>query len=397
MFMQNNIRPKLISLCLQILISSTLSAQSWLYLGQDPPGMQPERFPPDNLLATANWNWHSTPTFSPDGTEMFFVKYYTANSRLELQHMKMENNSWIGPELPTFASLEYDENCPVFSPTGDTLYFISTRPGGWIFYTIRTGQDWTEPVALNIPFPPGSFLGWQFALASDGSVYFEIWENGQVDIYLSRFLNGHYQTPEAMPYPLNTEYYEWGTFISPESNFMIFISNRPGGLGFNDLYLSIYNGNGTWSVPINLGAIINSDFEDCYPSITFDSQYFFFTAQKPGDSGLNPYWVDSQVIYDLVVGIEDENIYPIDLVLSQNYPNPFNPSTLIKYTIPHTSQVSIKVFDILGNEVSTLVDEMMPVGNYAVEFDGSNLVSGIYIYRLQSQEVTYTKKMLLMK
>jgi hypothetical protein len=178
---------------------------------------------------------------------------------------------------------------------------------------------------------------------------------------------------------------------------MIFISNRPGGLGFNDLYLSIYNGNGTWSVPINLGAIINSDFEDCYPSITFDSQYFFFTAQKPGDSGLNPYWVDSQVIYDLVVGIEDENIYPIDLVLSQNYPNPFNPSTLIKYTIPHTSQVSIKVFDILGNEVSTLVDEMMPVGNYAVEFDGSNLVSGIYIYRLQSQEVTYTKKMLLMK
>jgi hypothetical protein len=94
---------------------------------------------------------------------------------------------------------------------------------------------------------------------------------------------------------------------------------------------------------------------------------------------------------------EDENSVPRVFALSQNYPNPFNPSTVIRYSVPHITRVSIKLFDILGNEVSTLVDGMMPVGDYSVEFDGSNLASGIYFYQLQSKEVTFTKKMILMK
>jgi hypothetical protein len=101
---------------------------------------------------------------------------------------------------------------------------------------------------------------------------------------------------------------------------------------------------------------------------------------------------------NIVSATNDKNdAMPEVFALSHNYPNPFNPSTSIKYSIPHTSQVSIKVFDILGNEVSTLVDDMVPAGDYAIEFDGSNLASGMYIYRLQTQEVTYTKKMILMK
>ncbi len=74
-------------------------AQSWLYLGQPPPGMIPERFAPDYLCANQEWNWHSTAVFSPDGTEMFFVKYYNSTVRLELATMRYENNTWIGPEI----------------------------------------------------------------------------------------------------------------------------------------------------------------------------------------------------------------------------------------------------------------------------------------------------------
>ena len=83
--------------------------------------------------------------------------------------------------------------------------------------------------------------------------------------------------------------------------------------------------------------------------------------------------------------------------LQQNYPNPFNPSTQIKFTIPAESHVTLKVYNLLGNEVATLVDEQKPQGNYDVKFNASSLSSGIYIYRLQTDYFTITKKMTLIK
>ena len=82
---------------------------------------------------------------------------------------------------------------------------------------------------------------------------------------------------------------------------------------------------------------------------------------------------------------------------AQNYPNPFNPSTTIKYSIPQTSQVQIKIFDILGNEIKTLLNEEKTAGIYQIEFDGSNIQSGIYFYRIFTGKFTETKKMVLMK
>ena len=83
--------------------------------------------------------------------------------------------------------------------------------------------------------------------------------------------------------------------------------------------------------------------------------------------------------------------------LQQNYPNPFNPTTTIKYQIPELSFVTIKVYDVLGNKIATLVNEEKPTGSYEVEFDAIGLPSGIYFYRLQAYDFTQTKKMLLLK
>ena len=91
--------------------------------------------------------------------------------------------------------------------------------------------------------------------------------------------------------------------------------------------------------------------------------------------------------------------------LEQNYPNPFNPSTKIKYTIPsviasetkQTQMVSLKVYDVLGNEVATLVNEEKPAGNYEVQFDASGLASEIYFYKLRAGSFVETKKMILIK
>ena len=94
---------------------------------------------------------------------------------------------------------------------------------------------------------------------------------------------------------------------------------------------------------------------------------------------------------------EDEKFIPIEFSLQQNYPNPFNPSTKISWQSPVGSHQTIKVYDILGNEVVTLVDEFKTAGSYEVEFNSENLASGVYIYRLQTAEFTKTKKMMLLR
>jgi hypothetical protein len=86
-----------------------------------------------------------------------------------------------------------------------------------------------------------------------------------------------------------------------------------------------------------------------------------------------------------------------DFYLSQNYPNPFNPSTVISYRLPVAGNVSLKVYDMLGNEVATLIDEYKPAGSFEVEFNAKDLPSGIYFYQLKAGELVETKKMILLK
>ena len=96
-------------------------------------------------------------------------------------------------------------------------------------------------------------------------------------------------------------------------------------------------------------------------------------------------------------GIISNNEIPAGYSLSQNYPNPFNPTTNLEFGILKSGYVSLKVFDMLGKEVMTLVNENKPAGRYSVSFDGSSLTSGLYYYKLESGEFAETKKMLLIK
>ena len=97
-------------------------------------------------------------------------------------------------------------------------------------------------------------------------------------------------------------------------------------------------------------------------------------------------------------GVNDGDPNVLSLyTLDQNYPNPFNPVTRIRYAIPQTANVEMKVFDVLGREVETLVSELKSPGQYEVNFDGGNLASGIYFYRIEAGEFITTKKMILMK
>ncbi len=95
--------------------------------------------------------------------------------------------------------------------------------------------------------------------------------------------------------------------------------------------------------------------------------------------------------------IEEVETIPTEFALYQNYPNPFNPSTLIKYEVPENSFVSIRVYDLLGEELATLVNEEKSAGSYDVNFDAGQLASGFYIYTIEAGSFVETKKMMLMK
>jgi hypothetical protein len=101
---------------------------------------------------------------------------------------------------------------------------------------------------------------------------------------------------------------------------------------------------------------------------------------------------------DVIVGIKETSVeVPLSYKLEQNYPNPFNPSTKIKFSIPQAGDVKLEVFNLLGERITTLVDEFLSIGNYETEFSAVNLPSGIYFYKLQAGSFIETKKMILIK
>lgn len=102
------------------------------------------------------------------------------------------------------------------------------------------------------------------------------------------------------------------------------------------------------------------------------------------------------IIYNAVLAVNIQQV-PVKFELAQNYPNPFNPITRIKYSVPKQSFVSIKIYDVLGREVKTLVNEMRTAGNYEVDFNASYLASGVYFYRMESGDFTDVKKFVLLK
>ena len=93
----------------------------------------------------------------------------------------------------------------------------------------------------------------------------------------------------------------------------------------------------------------------------------------------------------------EETTMPTVFKLEQNYPNPFNPSTVIKFAVPEKSNVVIKIYDILGNEIITLVNEEMDAGWYEKSFNANGISSGVYLFRMEAENYVNTKKMILLR
>ncbi len=132
----------------------------------------------------------------------------------------------------------------------------------------------------------------------------------------------------------------------------------------------------------------NIEFFNSNISYGISSNHIYYT---------NDGWVTYSIVDSIVTNVESQQSVPTQFTLYQNYPNPFNPTTVISYQLPVSSNVSIKVYDLLGREVAVLVDEYKSAGRYKVEFNAFSLASGVYYYQLKSGSFINSKKMILMR
>jgi len=169
-----------------------------------------------------------------------------------------------------------------------------------------------------------------------------------------------------------------------------------------DVYLRKKIGN-TWEPPIKVTGTYYEDTSVDWPfgQLANEAKFYYYTYKQ---RRLNLQSPQSEVIYawgegeDWSLKIASEsNGTPKYYELNQNYPNPFNPTSIINYQLAGESHVLLIVYDILGKEVVNLVNEHQPAGYYMVSFDGTNLSSGVYIYRIVAGDYTNSKKMLLIK
>lgn len=263
-----------------------------LYLGQKPPGKTPELFAP-GIVSKKNSKEHCL-AVSPKGDEMFFTTG-SGWPRSKIMHVKKLGDGWSPAEPAAFLKNDWATQ-PAFSPDGRYLYFSSSRGQSDIrLYSIwrckNIGEGWSEPENV-IAMSDDKIMEFHPSVDRDGSMYFLRWDfpNQTGDLYVAKASGDKLAEPVKLNAPISTEFNEVRPTVDPLGRYLLFVSDRPGGCGGDDVYVCFKNTDGTWSAPRNLGPDLNTAGDDDVPTISPDGRYWFF--EKSNDI----YWRESPLL-----------------------------------------------------------------------------------------------------
>ena len=250
------------------------------YLGDTPPGREMKIFAP-GLVAFGTHEHHFS--FTPDGREMYWVIADRYRQHHTIIHTHREGDVWLRPEVAPFSGT-FNDFAPTPTPDGTALLFCSNRPlpgeGGEpgdvnIWTMDRTTEGWGEPYPL-----PGEVNDespeFNPTVALDGTLYFQDSGGEGVEIFEARRTDGVYGVPQKVE-EVSSPYTEMGPLVMPDGQTLIFSSDRPGGEGDLDFWVSFLGEDGAWSDPLNMGPAINTSTADAIITLSHDDRYFFFT------------------------------------------------------------------------------------------------------------------------
>jgi Tol biopolymer transport system component len=200
---------------------------------------------------------------------------------------RFENGQWSKPEIAPFSGKHFDKE-PFVSPDGSKLFFASLRPVGGvekkdprdfdIWVVTKSAGGWGDPAPLPAPVNSTGYDNYP-SVAANGTLYFASAREGgrgRNDLYRARLIDGKYSQVEKLGDIINTPGTDADPYIAPDESYLIFCSDRQGGFGEGDLYIS-YNRGGAWTEPRNLGAAINTGEFEYTPLLSPDGKYLFFS------------------------------------------------------------------------------------------------------------------------
>ena len=271
------------------------------YMGQKPPGETPELFAPG--IVSSIWGLHSSAAFSPDGNVAMWAPMITIPGQLYstggILMSERKNGRWTAPGFATFAG-DGDADVPFFAPDGKRVYFMSdmappAEPKSRkerIWYVDRTVEGWSKPMPVDAAVNDYPHH-WHFSADADHTIYFSssVPEGlGEGDIYSAKLVDGHWQKPENLGAPVNSDKGEGMPNIAPDGNFLLFSRTY-------DLYISYRDEDGGWTEPQSLGKPINTPSIEICPMVSPDGKFMFFLSQRGGESHI--WWVDAGFIQKL--------------------------------------------------------------------------------------------------
>lgn len=252
---------------------------------------------------------------------------------------------------------------------GNTLYAASPDLYSKIYYTSDNGATWNTG-SLDYPAsdPLGLFYSEGKLFACDAGLW------ASTDMGATWYIQ-YGLSFDSTGYPINVKMFR---SITKYNQYLI------ASVMFESIYISSDNGV-SWS-SFNDGLINDWTFAD----VEINGSYIWALRNFFGNAYRRP-------VSELLTDIKDKDVKSADFNLYQNYPNPFNPSTILRYSIPAESKVTIKVFDLLGTEIAHLVNEEKTAGTYEIRWDASSLPGGTYFYQLKAGSFLQTRKMIFIK
>ncbi|WP_055394888.1 PD40 domain-containing protein [Flagellimonas eckloniae] len=250
------------------------------YLGQKPPGSTPEVFAP-GMVSTEHRDLSGF--FTPDMKEFYFTRKDLETGKWSLIVFKYENSQWqksvVGPRVGR----------PIIAPDGKTMHLGRD-------YMKRTNTGWSEVKSLGPMFNREDWGIMRLSSSTKGTYVFDDYKSNDV-IRISTLKNGKREEPRLLGKEINTGKYTAHPFIAPDESYLIWDSERDGGYGKSDLYISFRQNDGSWGAAINMGDKINTTFGESGGYVTPDGKYLFYNSGDLENKDI--FWVDAQVIENL--------------------------------------------------------------------------------------------------